>query len=113
MDINVVNLDYKSLLRLKLVVDPYFCEGMKATQGKSKWKLWTSSVFSLVCADNMLSHLKLAKLSQRVEQYRHANIFTLNQEAKLGNSRKINKYISKIGVAKKKEYLLLWSIHFH
>ena len=43
---------------------------------------------SLSSCDDMLSNLELGKLSERVENYRHANVLTFAQEAELGNSMK-------------------------
>ena len=43
---------------------------------------------SLSSSDDMLTNLELGKLSECVENYRHANVLAFAQEAELGNSMK-------------------------
>ena len=38
----------------------------------------------LLGANDMLAYLELSKLGQRVEQYRHANVFSLAHETEFG-----------------------------
>ena len=48
---------------------------------------------SLSGSDDMLSNLQLGELSERVENYRHANVLTFAQEAELGSSKTQDKQI--------------------
>ena len=84
VNVGIVNLYHKSVLGLGLVFYPNFCEGMQATQGNCKREKRISLAAPLLGADNMLTYLEFGKLGQRVEQHRHANIFTFTQETEFG-----------------------------
>ena len=59
---------------------------MQATQGNDKGKDQVSSI-PLLCSEDVFAHRQFTKLSVRVEQNGHANVFATSQEAELGTSK--------------------------
>ena len=92
IDVGVVDFDDKGVLGLWLVVHPHFCEGRQAAQGDGEGE---EGVFrgALLGTDDILANGKLGELGQHVENYGHANILTLAQEAELGTSKARSKQI--------------------